>query len=186
MLFTASTLICSQAKAQTPPNQSGRDALANSAVGIPSVKATATLDKGSGGRLGCGPASESPAWFYQSSGINLLLSYGQARGGPIGSWTVRAIYPEKPGRPATVASYIFDGIFTSGTVDVSGDDRHFNLRGRTTYSGSSCGRRTDTARDVRIWGNCADESALINFEITEGGRVYASGVFRGQSQRYAF
>ena len=183
MLISALTLISSQAKAQTDPRTVvGPDTLANSRVGIPSVKATATLDKSYRSSLACGPASESPAWFYQGSGITLLLNYGQARGGPIGSWTVRSIYPAKPGRAATVASYIFDGTFTGGTVDVSGNDRHFNLRGTTTYSGSSCGRRTDVARDVRIWGDCADEGALINFEVTEGGRVYASGTFRGHSQ----
>jgi len=90
MLVCALTLISSRANAQTVI---GPDTLANSSVGIPAVKATATLDKSYRSSLACGPASESPAWFYQGSGITLLLSYGQARSGPIGSWTVRSIYP---------------------------------------------------------------------------------------------
>lgn len=139
--------------------------------------------------LACGPASPGGRINsgYQGNFVTIIFSFGQPRSGTaIGSWTVRSIVPASSGHPESVSSYFFDGTFTSGTFNATGTRlRNFDFHGRTTRSsGSICGgdslNFSDTSvKEVRIWGDCENPEAGINFEVTKpGAGVFARGTFR--------
>jgi hypothetical protein len=177
----------SQANAQRPGTTDARGA--RGALGfIPTVNVRAGMireHRATDDRLTCGPASGNRGYWAEGGNNTIInLSFGQPySGGPIGSWTIRHIYPAKGGRPETIVGYFFDGTFTSGTVNYTGQSpRIFDLRGRTNYTSSYCNARNaptdNTVRDIRIWGSCEDPAAAVNFEVTSPAGVYASGTFR--------
>ena len=179
----------SQTKAQRPnPADASTRGLPGARTWIPIVNGRAGMLREfrttTDDRLACGPASGQWAIghaYFGGSRTQIVFSFGGPRSGSvIGSWTVRKFAPK--GEPERTESYYFDGIFTSGTVNIpTASPYNFELRGRTTHLGA-CENTVDELRalapkDIRIWGSC--EGGQVSFEITNpDGRVYANATFR--------